>query len=84
MSEDKALSLGYIPKAYIRYSGGTFVTTSTLNNTIFGLRDFVYVALDPKDQLLLGYVQFLFSSDGIHKITVALHMLPLSYWTVLV
>ncbi|CAI8048216.1 Trifunctional enzyme subunit beta, mitochondrial [Geodia barretti] len=34
MSEEKALSLGYTPKAY--------------------LKDFVYVSLDPKDQLLLG------------------------------
>jgi acetyl-CoA acyltransferase len=34
MSEEKALALGYTPKAY--------------------LKDFVYVAQDPKDQLLLG------------------------------
>ncbi|KAJ7341402.1 hypothetical protein JRQ81_005458 [Phrynocephalus forsythii] len=34
MSEEKALAMGYKPKAY--------------------LRDFVYVAQDPKDQLLLG------------------------------
>jgi len=36
MSEEKALQLGYTPKAY--------------------LRDYVYVAQDPKDQLLLGPV----------------------------
>ena len=36
MREDKALALGFKPKAY--------------------LREFVYVARDPKDQLLLGSV----------------------------
>ena len=36
MTEEKALSLGFTPKAY--------------------LRDYVFEAHDPKDQLLLGYI----------------------------
>lgn len=65
MSEEKALAMGYKPKAYLRYLHPLFVAAASLHpedalsHVLIILclhpgRDFVYVSQDPKDQLLLG------------------------------
>lgn len=64
MSEDKALEMGFKPKAYLRYYEIKLkkccysiqflsFTAYVLSSSVFH-RDFVYVSQDPKDQLLLG------------------------------
>ncbi|PWA27628.1 hypothetical protein CCH79_00000560, partial [Gambusia affinis] len=54
MSEEKALSMGFKPKAYLRYLDFlSFIFTSDSTSGALTV-DFVYVSQDPKDQLLLG------------------------------
>lgn len=68
MSEEKALELGYKPKAYLRSVNrithpnlwelsrikqlGCVCSTKPC---VFVYRDYTFVSQDPKDQLLLGY-----------------------------
>lgn len=64
MSEDKALEMGFKPKAYLRYYeiklnhaaipfNSCHLQLMSSSSSPFH-RDFVYVSQDPKDQLLLG------------------------------
>lgn len=59
MSEEKALAMGFKPKAYLRYPAVKQMKLLLLFScwpSFFHFRDFVYVSQDPKDQLLLGWV----------------------------
>lgn len=59
MSEEKALAMGFKPKAYLRYPAVKQVKLLLLFScwpSFFRFRDFVFVSQDPKDQLLLGWV----------------------------